>query len=779
MPQPVSVAVSTVTATGAAAPGTVTRSEVKTRPFTTVVEPRDALLRFARDYLVASGARVRVEDADLLSATLQDDRTVRYTTSLARARNEEQTELLVQGGTALAELLDECAARSRLVALRLWDTGDPVAIARAALAAPVSRCTICAPALDDQDASRSDAMRFGTQHCERCPWRENRTVLAGFGPTISSGQERRRRESQSVELTFHMIGTDRRGRHDEWKRVAFDLATGRETALLSLNSVLRMDTNDDTKLETTTGSTLEAAIGHGQAVLSPAATALATFLRLRGEEDYQRRSRDIRTTYDRLLREGSEDKDLVHSAFQRELMRLAESYAVDVEVQLDSIALITTVIAEVSLRDGSGKKTITVDVDLGRACMLPLSCDLCRSSLQSGRRCSRGHLICARCTLSAEPAAGGEPCPVCRQVPAPLSIAARAHTSSTLQTAPASGNLTRSDQLHATDLDAMTPETWHLFATWLLERMGYTSERSESGEHGSRFFGHLGERQFVAAALRLPEGSAVGKVEVQSVAALGAGSPDRQVLLITTSVVGKEAMAAAHDLDVTLVERAELETLLEQQEAAHTREVAAEAQAAEERALRAETTRTSVLSLLDQMEDALARAVNTRKTGTRAVLLESVERISAGTAVCTQAFVAWETLTTDWTAAFGEHEGRDGDLLITADLATLDEIGERARHLAAVTLQALGQVQETPGAGELGYTAWRKAVVEELLARCDAVRCRFNAILPTAWQDYSKARDTAKLQQAEEATVVASYARGRAEKALAQLQTRARIAVTR
>jgi Restriction endonuclease len=348
-----------------------------------------------------------------------------------------------------------------------------------------------------------------------------------------------------------------------------------------------------------------------------------------------------------------------------------------------------------------------------------------------------------------------------------------------LQVAPASGNLTRSDQLHTTDLEAMTPETWHLFATWLLERMGYTTERSESNEHGSRFFGHLGDREFVASALRLPKGAAISKVEIQSVAALAAGSPDRQVLLLTTSVAGKEARAAADGLGVTLLEQTELDVLLEQLEVAHMREVAAEAQAAEERALRAEAIRTAVLSLVDQMEDALARAVNTRKTGTRAALLESVEHISAGTAICTQAFVAWETLATDWSAAFGEHEGRDGSLLITADPATLDEIGERAQHLAAVTLQALVQVQDTPGAGELGYTAWRKAVMEELLARCDAIRCRFDAILPTAWQDYSKACDTVKLQQAEEATIMATYARGRAEKALAQLQTRARIAVTR
>ena len=69
--------------------------------------------------------------------------------------------------------------------------------------------------------------------------------------------------------------------------------------------------------------------------------------------------------------------------------------------------------------------------------------------------------------------------------------------------------------------------------------------------------------------------------------------------------------------------------------------------------------------------------------------------------------------------------------------------------------------------------------MEELLARCDVMRRRVPLVVPSRWQDYGEARDTQKLQQAEEAATLATYARGRAEKALAQLQTRARIAVTK
>jgi hypothetical protein len=227
------------------------------------------------------------------------------------------------------------------------------------------------------------------------------------------------------------------------------------------------------------------------------------------------------------------------------------------------------------------------------------------------------------------------------------------------------------------------------------------------------------------------------------------------------------------------VERVSLAAWLQRLEEAHTLEVEAEAQAAEERAQHADMARTRLLAGLDHIEGALARAVNSRKAGSRAALLEAVEAISSAITVSTQAFLAWETLAADWNASFADHEGRDGSLPITAESAAFDDLGERAGHLAEVTLQALVQIQNTPGTGELGYTAWRKAVIEELLARCEVMRRRISIVVPSRWQVYGEARDTQKLQEAEEAATQATYARGRAEKALAQLQTRARIAVVK
>jgi hypothetical protein len=86
------------------------RLGVRSAPLGAIMEPRDALLAFARDLLNAQGARVRVEEDDLVTATLPDGSSARYTTTLARAHAEEETALLTQGAPAL-ELLFEEAAR--------------------------------------------------------------------------------------------------------------------------------------------------------------------------------------------------------------------------------------------------------------------------------------------------------------------------------------------------------------------------------------------------------------------------------------------------------------------------------------------------------------------------------------------------------------------------------------------------------------------------------------------------------------------------------------------
>ena len=640
------------------------------------------------------------------------------------------------------------------MALRLWETGDPLTLAQSAFATPLSTCP-------HQCAADEIGNRI---RCEECPQREGRTVLAGFGPVVRS-KEMRRSEHLSVELTFHLVSTDRRGRHDEWQRIAFDLESKRTVPLLPLDALLRMEPATQVAFDE---PAVQDALAHGQERLAPAAKALAAFLRLRSEEDYQRRCDDVQTTYERLLRESGDEADTIHDALQRELTRLADTYAIAVEAQLDSIALISSTTAEVALYDKAGR-SVTITTDLGRACVLPLSCTRCGDDLQAGARCAEGHILCAAC-VQRERGRDVE-CPIC------AGIAPAVKQTALVERVPRSGKLTGSEQLRVAQLEAMTPETWQLCATWLLERMGYTTEQIETSEHLSRYSGASSDQQFSAVVMRPPKGVAIGAAEVQYTAAMRAGAPEKQAILLTTAPGSQEAIASAERLGVALIERDSLDELLAQLEAAHTLAVAAEEQAATDRATHAEATRAGLLAELDALEDGLARAVNTRKAGNRAAMVAAVEEISVAQTVSAQVFVAWETLTADWGARFGEHEARDGSLPIEANPEALDEMRERAIHLGEVCRQAFERIRNTPGAGELGYTAWRKAVLEELMARCEALRWRVTAINPAAWRDFAQARDTQALQQAEEAAQAASYAHGRAEKALAQLQTRARIAV--
>src|SRR5258706_16084434 len=81
--------------------GAVADGRPRSAPLSVPVELRDTLLAFARDVLVASGARVRVEATDVLLAPLLAGAQRRYTTTPARAREEQDTKLLVVAGAAL------------------------------------------------------------------------------------------------------------------------------------------------------------------------------------------------------------------------------------------------------------------------------------------------------------------------------------------------------------------------------------------------------------------------------------------------------------------------------------------------------------------------------------------------------------------------------------------------------------------------------------------------------------------------------------------------------
>lgn len=725
---------------------TVARSEVPTKPLAMPpIELRDALLRFAREYLVARGARVRVEEADLISAVLPDGTTVRYTTALARARADEQTDLLVQGGATLATLVDESSERARITSLRLASVCEPVEVAHEAFAEPAAGCGRCLG--NGAAAARS--------LCQRCPLREGRFVLRGMGH-VTGAHEVRHADLRAVELAYHIVSSDRYGRRDEWMRLAFDCSDGHVVEPLPLEKVVLALAAD---LPSDAASLLSLANSAATRTLALPLAASGAFLRLRSEGEYQHRLDDIRTTFDRVRREGTSDPEVAEASFTREVERLHDIYAVSIEAQLESVAFIASPAALVSLTFAGGVE-LPVWVDIGRARAVGPNCTSCGQLTDVGGLCRRGHVTCPSCQ-SRHP--GG--CPVCDEG-APASEGSGEPFSS-------SNTDDGEDILDVRHLAAMTPDIWQAFVAWLLEQEGFSVERIGVGGLDMVWHGAGQGGAFVATAFR-PDGEwGLGAEEVQRAAALR--TDGARVILVSTAVAVDEAQAAAARLDVHLIDQAQLGEMLERLGSAHRREREQVALDREQHVIEAVAARDRMIRAVLAIEEALAAGVNSRRASGRTAVVAAVAAISKSRQLAQQAFLAWDTLLADWQAAFGEREARDGSLPIIADVERLRECGQRAEHLGEVLKPAFADIASTPGGGELGYGAWRKALLEELTARCEGLRWRLAALDPARAQSFAAAHDADALAQSEAAALAATHAAARIEKAYAQLETRARL----
>lgn len=733
--------------------GRVDRSNIPTRPLAMPPQVRDSVLRFAVDALAASGAKVRIEAEDLITATLPSGESARYTTTLARAREDEETRLLVQGGAALADLVDTCAERAAVGALRLAERIDPVGAARAAFAEPLAACRICV----------TDSPACGLDACAQCPLREGRTVLFGGGP-LAKGVVTRHWDAWSVELTYEVAYSDRQGRRTEWVRVAFDTAGGEPRAILdpdALRSAQPATVPPDRALR------ISDLTERAERELRPHLTSGAAFLRIRSERDFRERLADLASTAQRLMRETPEDAQRIADSHRLEVDHLAEVFAVDVEARLHSICLIASPHAEVAfVRPRLPDLTITVD--LGRGSVITPSCAACGSPVASGRVCGKGHVTCRACN----PAGEREPiCIVCAEATGATS---RAQHSPREDTEHAS---TSDAFLSIEQLRAMSRETWRECVGWLIEQSGVRLDRAE--EHGDVIVWHghatADDAPIIDVALRLSSQLNISGEDVRrAVAASGAVDclPRR---IISPSLAGADATREALRLGIELVDRnalaQHLESLVEHQ--VHAQEV--ERTVANVLATHAAHARETILADLHILEEELSRAVNTHRVSGRTAIATAAAAIGVARDESLRAFLAWDTLAGEWTSSFDERAGRDGALVLLAGDAQFEEMADRATHLRDAALPALQAIAATPGGGQLGYSAWRRSILEELTARCESCRWRFLAIDPAQWLDFSGAYDPAALERASAAATSAGHAATRVAKAYGDLAQRARL----
>ncbi|HZU78227.1 MAG TPA: hypothetical protein VFA70_15775, partial [Dehalococcoidia bacterium] len=495
--------------------------------------------------------------------------------------------------------------------------------------------------------------------------------------------------------------------------------------------------------------------------LRPAVSATAGFLEARSRNEFLRRRDEVASMAAALRREPAADRAAIERSLAAELRRLEDVFAVEVEATVASVAFVRSRLVEVALERPGGRELL-VTVDVGRRQVLPPACGACGGPCHSGAVCGEGHVVCASCSATAPRDAR---CPVCahgRGAGAPHEHAM-------------AGGLPSGEQLRAASLASMPDAVWSACAAWLLEQRGIAVQRVTAGQAGLTIYGAQGERAVFASAVRSDVGWRLGEHDVRRAAALTAGQPGALGILLSPSIADDGARAEADRLGVELWDGVAMDALLARAGSRYEDERAA---AADERARRlalAGSVRAELVAAMEAAEAALSTGDSgPALSGQRRVAAE-VRAVNEARGVVLQAFAAWETAVADYVSAFGGRAERDGSLGVIATEDTLASLRERIRHLAAVTGPAAGTVGASAGRGELGYSAWRKAVVEELVARCEAVRWRALSVDPAEASDFAAARDEQAALKAEEATVAAERAAMRVEAAYVQLVERARL----
>jgi hypothetical protein len=672
------------------------------------------------------GARVRVEDEDVLSATLPDGSLVRYTTALAKARTDESMTLLVEGSEALATMLDDIATRSRLTALRLTPAAEPVAL----------------------------ALEQGRLLLH---WRTS-------GPL--SARVVQQEQSVAVELAYLVAARDRQGRQDVWMRHAVEIASGQvvpalsDTALASAQpDVVPADYEQQ----------LAQARASAERALGEPLTATGMFLRQRSLDEYRRRLDEVATTFDRLQRESPETARAAKVGRKRELAALSEVYAVDVEAQLESACFITARLAHVALRPAKGHVELLIRVDTGRQYIILPDCCACGMSMQVSYVCDAGHALCTRCAKACE-RCGMWRCGVCGEP----ELGACAKCGLTLdQPAVSNGAATSpavDEALTVRHLDVLPSEIWLTAMEWLLSGQGISVESRRNVGYLAIWNGESATGKAIAAAVRVMEQPFDEAALRQAAAHLGPEQRAVTQMLFSTAPATNEAKQAAEQLGIHIVDRPVLESMLASLASAHDRERERQLDDMRARVEAAKATRQAMVDVVDAVDHGLASLRRTRRLSGRAAGAGTAasRALAEARIAIERASLAWETLLTDWAESFGERAARNGGLVVQGDVSRFAEMGERAGHLQTALLDATSLLVATAAHGEAGYMAWRQAVIEECVARCELWRWRIRTVDPAAWEDFDRAWNAKVAAKAAEATTAAGHATARADKAQAQ-----------
>ncbi|HZC04844.1 MAG TPA: hypothetical protein VE338_04320 [Ktedonobacterales bacterium] len=324
-------------------------------------------------------------------------------------------------------------------------------------------------------------------------------------------------------------------------------------------------------------------------------------------------------------------------------------------------------------------------------------------------------------------------------------------------------------------LDALTPDAWTEFVRWLLEQDGVRIEPRPFTQRAElvAWRAEQGEQALVICAWRLERGWPLLEEDLRRMSALTIGEPGTRLVVVTTAEATVGARLAAQAIGgARILDRPALAEKLSHLVTAYQREQEATLDEAKSRAKAATAARKKLLTALTALDEQASAAPGPRKVAGRQAVRKAATQVEQSRRLAAQALMAWETLLTDWAAAFDERAARDGSLVLSAEPSVYGKLAERADHLKKPLLDALRALAKTPTEGDLGYTAWRAAINEELAARCSAMRWRAQLIDPAQWQDFSQGVNDLALQEATRAENAANHAAARADRARATLVER-------
>jgi SWI/SNF-related matrix-associated actin-dependent regulator 1 of chromatin subfamily A len=553
-------------------------------------------------------------------------------------------------------------------------------------------------------ADRGDS----NDRCEACPLSGGQYVLGGL-ERIRSVRTLKQWRELGVELVFELAARDFGGRHEDLLRVA-RTASGAALPPLAADLLARAD---DAALPEDATLLLDAALAAARPEIEARAAAVGAYLRLRGAAQFERRRDEILGTFAAMQAEPDVDRAAAARALRAEVERLQDVHGAEVTVRVASIVFVATTMVEVEVADRS-RRTLRSTLDLGRG--------LVRSATWDGP----GGCAAPPVATPLEPETGAE---------APFTAA---------------------------QLAALPAAILSDCLSWLLARGGARVDRATESGDDLHLRGERGGRAFEALAILAPGGPHLAARDVRRAATLGGGDREAAHLLISTVPAAEAARAEARRLEVEVWDRATLVTLLAAEVEAYARAEREKAAGAEARVASAAEVRTQLLAAIVALEGMLATSRPGERLRTQAEVARAVEATEQARGAARRALLALETLADDLRAVFAERPARDGSLAIVAPAGALEELRERGLHLVPVAAAAIAAIAEQAASGVFGYAAWRKAVVEELTARCESVRWRAVALDPAKWRAFDAALDAHAATQAELAAAAAERAATRA-----------------